>query len=223
MVAFGEYEADGTASTLKERDYKDHTDLIARPIAFDSKRTICGVDEDLAPTLRAMSHSESHSNAGGQIAVAFQERGREGGRHLEWQDEIAYGLNAPNGGGRRNEMNIAQGVTIHGTDKTQTVASYSEVSAALRSRTPGMIENSTTTVVQQPLDADTRWAVRRLMPIECERLMGFPDNYTLIPWRGGLAADAPRYKALGNAMAVNVMRWLGTRIQMVEQLGREAA
>ena len=62
------------------------------------------------------------------------------------------------------------------------------------------------------------WAVRRLMPVECERLQGFPDGFTDIPWRGGRAADGPRYKALGNSMAVNVMTWLGERIQMVEDM-----
>jgi len=64
----------------------------------------------------------------------------------------------------------------------------------------------------------TQWAVRRLMPVECERLQGFPDGFTDIPWRGGRAADGPRYKALGNSMAVNVMTWLGERIQMVEDM-----
>lgn len=60
------------------------------------------------------------------------------------------------------------------------------------------------------------WAVRRLTPRECERLQGFPDDYTLVPWRGGLLPDGPRYKALGNSMAVNVMRWIGRRIEMVD-------
>jgi DNA (cytosine-5)-methyltransferase 1 len=60
--------------------------------------------------------------------------------------------------------------------------------------------------------------VRRLTPRECERLQGFPDDYTLIPYRGKPAADGPRYKALGNSMAVPVMRWIGERIQMVESL-----
>ncbi|HFF7182008.1 Dam family site-specific DNA-(adenine-N6)-methyltransferase [Enterobacter hormaechei] len=57
--------------------------------------------------------------------------------------------------------------------------------------------------------------VRRLTPIECERLQGFPDNHTLIGWRGKDATecpDGPRYKAIGNSMAVPVMRWLGERI-----------
>lgn len=61
-------------------------------------------------------------------------------------------------------------------------------------------------------------AVRRLTPLECERLQGFPDGYTDIPYRGRQAADGPRYKALGNSMAVNVVRWIGMRIAMVEQL-----
>jgi DNA (cytosine-5)-methyltransferase 1 len=57
--------------------------------------------------------------------------------------------------------------------------------------------------------------VRRLTPTECERLQGFPDGYTRIPWRGKGAdecPDGPRYKALGNSMAVPCMRWIGERI-----------
>jgi DNA (cytosine-5)-methyltransferase 1 len=65
------------------------------------------------------------------------------------------------------------------------------------------------------------WAVRRLMPVECERLMGFPDGYTDIPHRGKRAADGPRYKALGNSWAVNVFRWVGRRIEMVEQIAAD--
>jgi DNA (cytosine-5)-methyltransferase 1 len=60
--------------------------------------------------------------------------------------------------------------------------------------------------------------VRRLTPRECERLQGFPDDYTAIPWRGKEAPDGPRYKALGNSMAVPVMRWIGKRIQQVEKI-----
>jgi len=58
-------------------------------------------------------------------------------------------------------------------------------------------------------------AVRRLTPRECERLQGFPDDYTAIPWRkkpSGECPDGPRYKALGNSMAVPVMRWIGRRV-----------
>ena len=57
--------------------------------------------------------------------------------------------------------------------------------------------------------------VRRLTPRECERLQGFPDDYTLIPWRGKAAEecpDGPRYKAIGNSKAIPVVRWIGRRL-----------
>ena len=66
--------------------------------------------------------------------------------------------------------------------------------------------------------------VRRLTPIECERLQGFPDNFTQIPYRNKDAEqcpDGPRYKAIGNSMAVPVMKWIGERINMVEELVNE--
>jgi DNA (cytosine-5)-methyltransferase 1 len=59
-------------------------------------------------------------------------------------------------------------------------------------------------------------AVRRLTPVECERLQGFPDNYTQIPWGKGDTPDSHRYKAMGNSMAVPCMQWIGDRIQKVE-------
>lgn len=65
------------------------------------------------------------------------------------------------------------------------------------------------------------WAVRRLTPRECERLQGFPDDHTRIAWRKKPEADCPdgpRYKAVGNSMAVNVMRHIGQRIAEVDQI-----
>lgn len=64
-----------------------------------------------------------------------------------------------------------------------------------------------------------RYVVRRLTPVECERLQGFPDNWTQVPYRGKPATecpDGPRYKAIGNSMAVPVMKWIGKRIQEVD-------
>jgi DNA (cytosine-5)-methyltransferase 1 len=58
--------------------------------------------------------------------------------------------------------------------------------------------------------------LRRLTPLEGERLQGFPDNYTLIPYRRGMSSDSARYKAIGNSMAVPVIEWLGRRIELVE-------
>lgn len=65
-----------------------------------------------------------------------------------------------------------------------------------------------------PMVMQPTMQVRRLTPVECERLQGFPDGYTNIPWRKkDEAPDGPRYKALGNSMAVPCMRWIGERIQ----------
>jgi DNA (cytosine-5)-methyltransferase 1 len=70
-----------------------------------------------------------------------------------------------------------------------------------------------------PQCVETAMQVRRLTPVECERLQGFPDGYTNIPWRGKPESpDGPRYKALGNSMAVPVMRWIGERINEVSKL-----
>jgi DNA (cytosine-5)-methyltransferase 1 len=88
-----------------------------------------------------------------------------------------------------------------------------------------------TTGVGQRYDPETEslipaqhdMAVRRLTPVECERLQGFSDNYTNIPWRKkDESPDGPRYKALGNSMAVPVMRWIGQRITAVTRI-QEAA
>ncbi len=59
---------------------------------------------------------------------------------------------------------------------------------------------------------------RRLTPLECERLQGFPDGYTGVPHNGKPMADGPRYRMLGNSMAVPVMRWIGERIEMVDSI-----
>ena len=67
-------------------------------------------------------------------------------------------------------------------------------------------------------DQITPLGVRRLTSRECERLQGFPDDYTLVPHRNKPMSDGPRYKALGNSMAVPVMHWIGKRIQMVEDI-----
>ena len=80
---------------------------------------------------------------------------------------------------------------------------------------------------QQRIDAESETlipagegfsAVRRLTPKECARLQGFPDTYLDITYRGKPAADGPKYKALGNSMAVPVMNWIGRRIQMVQEI-----
>jgi site-specific DNA-cytosine methylase len=89
-----------------------------------------------------------------------------------------------------------------------------EVSSSLRAN-PGSGWRSNGTPVEGV--AIQGMAVRRLTPRECERLQGFPDGYTDVVYRNKPAADGPRYRALGNSMAVPVMAWISQRIQMVEE------
>jgi DNA (cytosine-5)-methyltransferase 1 len=116
-------------------------------------------------------------------------------------------------GAKNNGMAVAFDVTGTGPG-VRTGARETDVHTALRGRTPGVSEGSTTTFISSAMQ------VRRLTPRECERLQGFPDDYTLIPYRGKPAADGPRYKALGNSMAVPCMVWIGKRIAIVERISR---
>jgi len=150
----------------EERTGPIDTDGSTQAVAFSCKDH--GADAgEIAPTLRAMSHADSHANAGGQVAVAFHENQRA---ELTTNDTAGA---LKNGGGKPGQ-------------------GYSAV--------------------------QTGMAVRRLTPTECERLQGFPDGWTAITYRGKPAADGPRYKALGNSMAVPCMRWIGERIDAVSKI-----
>lgn len=96
---------------------------------------------------------------------------------------------------------VAIGFDILETPASEA-ARATEVHTPLRARVPGQLENSTVTMVASGM------RVRRLTPVECEKLQGFEPGYTAIP----KAKDGPRYKALGNSMAVPVMRWIGRSI-----------
>lgn len=195
MLAFGEYSDDGTASTVKARDYKDATDLAVISvhgtqdpdvnhelahtlgrnhgqenacIAFSCKDYGADATENLSPTLRAGNSSNSNQNSGQPPAICIQ--GAVVGRN----DNAG-----PQGKGFQEDLAYTQNARAEAG------------------------------VVQCGMQ------VRRLTPVECERLQGFPDNHTRISWRGKDAADCPdgpRYRAIGNSMAVPVMRWIGERI-----------
>jgi DNA (cytosine-5)-methyltransferase 1 len=120
--------------------------------------------------------------------------------------DIAATLNC-NAGGREGHLvqNVSYALQGAGSTSQNTNGSgYKE-------------EQSFTLNVTDVHGVSNNMAVRRLTPVECERLQGFPDNYTNIP----KAADGNRYKALGNSMAVPVMRWIGERINQYEQRGME--
>lgn len=137
---------------------------------------------------------------GHTMAVAINLRGREGGAMPETSDVAS--LRAASGGASRSFVAFAQ----NQRDEVREM----DVAGALAAE-PG--------AKQQTYIGGT--AVRRLTPRECERLQGFPDDYTAVPFRGKPAADGPRYKALGNSMAVPVMRWIGRRIDLVRAAGSD--
>jgi len=113
-----------------------------------------------------------------------------------WNEEVSFTLNSTDVHG------VAQPTVVHGTQDP----CVSDIAFAQGRNNGG--EN----VLIQSM------AVRRLTPVECERLQGFPDNYTNIPWRkADESPDGPRYKSLGNSMAVPVMAWIGKRIADYEQ------
>lgn len=104
--------------------------------------------------------------------------------------------------------------TMHGHDVHAVAVAPTITATNDPSRSP---QSSEITQQVAAVHASTM-QVRRLTPTECERLQGFPDGWTAIPWKKKLAQDCPdgpRYKALGNSMAVNCMEWLGERIQAV--------
>jgi len=158
-------------------------------IAFSCKDH--GADAgELAPTLRAMGHGSSHANAGGQVAVCIT-------------GDITHTLKAE-----------GFDASEDGTGRGQPIVSCRELAQTLTSNYGKQVDS--TDSAKGPNVVGHSESVRRLTPRECERLQGFPDDYTLIPYRGrvtGLCPDGPRYKAIGNSKAVPVVRWLGQRMQ----------
>jgi DNA (cytosine-5)-methyltransferase 1 len=153
---------------------------------------------DIAHTLKAEGFDGSEDGTGRGVPTIAQTvalRGRDGGATAELGGDVATALRASTGGGDKPHV-----LAFH---PTQDPISSVEVTHALGT---GSSSGQASAAVAHAL------AVRRLTPRECERLQGFPDDHTLVPHRNKPAADGPRYKALGNSMAVPVMRWIGERI-----------
>lgn len=170
---------------------------------------------ETASALRARTPGQTENSTTTVVveAVAFTERGRAEGQRLEYQPELSYCLTNPGAGGRSDERQVALAVVEARTGRL----------VPAEAQPPGV-----------------RYVVRRLTPRECERLQGFPDDHTLIPVKPAgktrrkgreyveidgvaweMAADGPRYRAVGNSMAVPVMRQIGERIEAVHDLTKE--
>ena len=150
--------------------------------------------EEKSPTLRANMGDNQTA-----VAHAFKVRGgcEGGGKGYLGQDEKAFTISTV-----QDQQIAFVDVYNHAIDGNVS-ATLTEACGGTNTSGPKMMNNM---------------AVRRLTPIECERLQGFPDDYTNIPWRKkSESPDGPRYKAMGNSMAVPVMRWIGERIFHIMQ------
>jgi len=189
-------------------------------VAFQANSSFAGdITADLSPTMRAQKNGGS-----GMPAIAFG-----------WQNSSSQGDSCSEHVSPSLDKSKTPAVTValRGREGGGTAEVGGDVATALRASTGGGDKPHILTS-----------AVRRLTPRECERLQGFPDNYTAVPWNGWRAMDAretpdgcraqglqvrqtkkgnwrvndvdgPRYKALGNSMAVPVMAWIGRRIAEV--------
>lgn len=230
MRAFGDYAPDGLASTVKARNARDATDLIAHSLrgeGFDASEDGTGRGTPLVPAFALQG--------GGSTSQGSQGSG--------WNEGICFTLNVtdrhavtvPHGGcfdapiafdttqitHPENRSRCDPGAPCHslakgahppaiafqgGSQQDQIVTDDAVVPALTHA------SNSHGGHYQPKLMSGM--SVRRLTPRECERLQGFPDDYTAIPG----AKDGPRYRALGNTMAVKVMRWIGERIALVDAM-----
>ena len=196
-----QFGVDPLASTVKARDHKQFTDLVVYEThPADSRVREMG---DICQTV-----TSRWGTGGGNVPIALQDiSGRDKAQNGRgWNDEgLMYTLDAA----------ATQGVAysiredaIAGNFSATPLA----VTPALQALRPSVQSHHAQTFIAQKM------AVRRLTPVECERLQGFPDNYTNIPWRGKPESpDSLRYKAMGNSMAVPCMKWIGERIEMVEK------
>lgn len=180
-------------------------------IVFSSKDHGGDAIEETSPTLRAGSHNGSHPNAGVPPAVALPINTQIAMRGGKTGKSTGFGVGDDGDPGFTLQAGHSHGVAFMENQRGELRTSDQTDALSTGGGKPG----------QGYAAAIQGMQVRRLTPIECERLQGFPDNYTRISWRNKApedCPDGPRYKALGNSMAVPVMRWIGERIQMVQHI-----
>jgi site-specific DNA-cytosine methylase len=200
VIGFDAYNNDVTGDVTKTID--TGADYHHVPIAFSSNMSVPDCQTDgTTPTLKLGGHGGDNPPA-----VAYDHPGRFNNIHGgsgEHQDVMPT-LEATNPKQIVAHTDPAFTDVYNGSITGEVAATMGTSGSPINSAGPQVMQQST---------------VRRLTPVECERLQGFPDNFTAIPWRKKGAEDCPdgpRYKALGNSMAVPVMRWIGERINLID-------
>jgi DNA (cytosine-5)-methyltransferase 1 len=207
-----ESETPVVAPTLQANDgakwgsnqWIDEGKAIVQPIGFGAQMSNPQTDVDLMQTLNAKNPMAVAQPTYGIPGNWIGRQPENGGNAVEPMHDVSPCLT------KTDRHGVAQPY-VGGVDYENNAHTMDEPTGPLLKGSP--------TGGGRPLPAiATAMQVRRLTPVECERLQGFPDNYTNIPWRKSAESpDGPRYKALGNSMAVPVMRWIGERINKMEQ------
>jgi len=206
---------------------------VAQPISFDMAQITSKVNgtrvEPNLPVSTLAKGSQMH------VAMSVYENHPADSRVQE-MGEVCSTVTSRWGTGGGNTPMVTQPIAFSSVLSSQHVSENSQVSQTLESKNPmavavgtdlyngaitGQVASTMTNSMNGTGTGPTvmqAMAVRRLTPVECERLQGFPDNYSDIKPKGKATPDGPRYKALGNSMAVPVMAWIGKRIQEVENI-----
>jgi len=198
----------------------------------DGARSGLGIEREVAQAIRskrpgAVAFGGNNTAGPLDVATACNAHGGPHGR-LDFESETfvthslrADGFDASEDGTGRGTPLIPYNI-IGGAQKSRNHAYATETSGCLQHK--GLAASGNDFSAESPTVNGTKppavagMTVRRLTPVECEKLQGFPPHYTAITYRGKTAADGPRYRALGNSMAVPCMRWIGERIGVVEAL-----
>ena len=202
MLSYGHYTDDDTSSTLAARDYKSATDLVvteAQPFTTSSHaKYVEGVG-----TLRA----NGGDIGGGSETIIVQPIAIDGRRNDDVRIDdsgIMRTLEARMGTGGNNVPVIGTQTGVIQYDGYNQQAYEDDVAVTVR------IGRDSSDCIAIP--EESTMVVRRLTPVECERLMGWPDNHTLHRADGKLASDTVRYKQCGNGVASPVAKWVAERI-----------
>jgi len=196
MAPHGSMSGDVISPTLRAKEAEPP--MVMQPIAFSSNMSVPDCQEDVSPTLKLGGHG------GGNPPAVMQP--------VDVPEVMSTLTSSMSGVSRPGNAT---------TEHETYIPLAKQVAPSLTTNDPSRSPQASEVTQQVAAVHAASMAVRRLTPRECERLQGFPDDHTQIPWRGKPAdqcPDGPRYKALGNSMAVPVMRWIGERIRMVNEL-----
>lgn len=201
---------------------------VATSLTHHGNRQDFESETSVTHTLTGEGHDASEDETGRGRPLVFEARYARNGRGAP--GDKAPPLKAENGGTGKGDGAPLIYDPNQITSKTNRTSNFESAPTLSQAQAPhvaqstvevadtlGVGDNQTTEFQSEV--ASVGMAVRRLTPRECERLQGFPDDWTLIPWRGKPAEDCPdgpRYRGIGNSMAVPVIRWIGERIASTE-------